>query len=209
MRHDVDLCPDKALCIARIEGDLNVGSTYFFLVSSEFYNIFAPDSLRCLHAISSLGHEIGLHFDAAPYDHGPPAMDAFAEAECQALAAATGRPVEIISFHRPVPYLRGMPDNLGGRSHTYQPKYFNDIEYCSDSAGEWSHGHPFDRQAFMNGKALQLVTHPIWWADEIGLDPKERIRRFFAQRLSRVKLELRSNLTKGPFVGNWIEQIDI
>ena len=47
--------------------------------------------------------------------------------------------------------------------HTYEPKFVKDIGYCSDSRGGWHHGHPLSHSSVKEGKALQLLTHPIWW----------------------------------------------
>ena len=49
LRHDIDLQIEKAVKMAKLEHDMNVSSTYFVLVSSNFYNIFSKrnqDGLR-------------------------------------------------------------------------------------------------------------------------------------------------------------------
>ena len=71
----------------------------------------------------------------------------------------------MISFHRPAKSLLGRTEPLADRPHTYQPKFFSEMAYCSDSRGEWGHGHPFDLDAVTEGRALQLLTHPVWWTN--------------------------------------------
>ena len=55
---------------------------------------------------------------------------------------------------------------LYGIAHTYQNKYFKDMEYISDSGGK----DPSDLiDKFLLSKkdrALQLLLHPIWWQDK-------------------------------------------
>ena len=41
IRHDVDYCPLLALDLALIETKYNISSTFFFLLSSNFYNIIS------------------------------------------------------------------------------------------------------------------------------------------------------------------------
>ena len=62
------------------------------------------------------------------------------------------------------PALRDNPAALAGRRHAYQPRTFSEMGYCSDSRGGWHHGHPLEHEAVVAGRALQLLTHPVWWS---------------------------------------------
>ncbi|MBT3172708.1 MAG: hypothetical protein HN333_14900, partial [Rhodospirillaceae bacterium] len=79
-----------------------------------------------------------------------------------------GRSVPMISFHRPAPALQGREGRIAGRMHAYEPRFFREIGYCSDSRGAWRHGHPLDHAAVVKGKALQLLIHPLWWITPPG-----------------------------------------
>lgn len=57
IRHDVDLKPENSLRIAKIEAELGVRTTYYFRMVPESYN---EDIIL---EISSLGHEIGYHYE--------------------------------------------------------------------------------------------------------------------------------------------------
>jgi len=46
LRHDVDFSLQKALDFARLENLKNISSTYFILVSTNFYNIFLKSLLK-------------------------------------------------------------------------------------------------------------------------------------------------------------------
>lgn len=163
LRHDIDMSLEAAVPIAEAEAALGVSSIYFVLVRSELYNPFAPDGAAALGRIGSLGHEIGLHFDAALYTGS--GLEEAAARECAVLEAFMKRPVRTISFHRPHAELLGREGLLAGRRHAYEPRFFRDMGYCSDSRGAWRHGHPLAHEAVSASQALQLLTHPIWWQD--------------------------------------------
>lgn len=57
LRHDIDDEPEYALKMAQLENEMNIKSTYYFRASE---NIFKQDIIR---EISSLGHEIGYHYE--------------------------------------------------------------------------------------------------------------------------------------------------
>ena len=66
-RHDVDVSMHRAARLAEIEAERGAVATYFVNPRSAFYNLRSPKSRRLLRRIRSLGHEIGLHFDAGAY----------------------------------------------------------------------------------------------------------------------------------------------
>ena len=194
VRHDVDMCLESAVRIAEVENQLEICSHYFVLVGSEFYNLWSPSSQKAMERILTFGHKIGLHFDAARYDNDFDIQNDNAAKECDTLEAITGQAIEIISFHRPSPSVLGSPDPIAGRAHTYQPKYFSAMGYCSDSRGQWHYGHPLEHEAVKNHTALQLLTHPIWWS-LAGKTPAEKLKVFLNQRDAVIKRELAENCT--------------
>ncbi len=159
VRHDVDFCLKRAAKLAKLEADLGLIATYFVLLSSNFYNIFSPDSQQSLREILACGHSIGLHFDPVVHKDLEKGM----AKEKQALESTISREVAIVSFHRPHKDWLNSTSRICGIPHTYEPRYFSEIAYVSDSRGGWHHGHPLDQHAVKNGRALQLLTHPIWW----------------------------------------------
>ena len=68
-RHDVDFSVHRALRLAEIEHKLDVKTTFFFLLHSEYYNIFKKSIYEKIKKIITLGHEIGLHFEYSFYDN--------------------------------------------------------------------------------------------------------------------------------------------
>lgn len=183
LRHDLDMSIQAARRVADVEAALGVTATYFVLVRSDIYNPGAPANQADLAAIAALGHEIGLHFDAAPHADDDAALAAAADQDCALLAMLTGQPVRTISFHRPARRLQGRPGRLAGRSHAYEPRFFHAMGYCSDSRGGWHYGHPLDHPAIAAGRALQLLTHPIWWQADARYDgPVATLDRFRQDR---------------------------
>lgn len=179
LRHDVDLSLDYALQLARRESNVGVRSTYYVLVSTSLYSIAAADSRKILSEIIDLGHHIGLHFDVEQYSGQSDDLDDCAQRECDLLARCTGAPVESVSFHRPAPAYLNRSGSIAGRRHCYEPVFFSEMGYVSDSNGEWRHGHPLDHPAVAQGRAIQLLTHPIWWCNEAPLSTVETMDRFY------------------------------
>lgn len=177
LRHDIDFWPEAALETSAIERDLGVSAIYFMLVGARVYDIDATETKDAIARLQADGHTVALHFDAARYDGDLDSLDRAAAAECATLEQATGRPVPVISFHRPAPALLQHDAPLAGRPHAYQNRYFREIGYCSDSRGKWRFGGPLDNDAVAAGRALQLLTHPIWWAHDDAGDREAALRR--------------------------------
>ena len=57
LRHDVDLLPFNSLNFAKIQNNLHIKGTYYFRAVPESWNV------QVIKEISSLGHEIGYHYE--------------------------------------------------------------------------------------------------------------------------------------------------
>lgn len=182
LRHDLDMSLSAAEPIAALEAEAGVKAHYFVLLRTEMYNPFSAAARATFERLRALGHEIGLHLDASLYGNDADALEAAAARECDALEDAAGAPVRLVSFHRPAPALLGHAWTIAGRRHTYEPRFFKEMGYCSDSRGGWHHGAPLDHPAVAGGRALQLLTHPIWWARSIAGDPVATLDKFRAER---------------------------
>ena len=195
LRHDVDVSLERAASIAQIERNAGWTATYYVMVSTDLYNLGSAAERAHLARIASAGHEIGLHFDVTVLgDVGRDALEAAARAECDWLASVTGKAVTSLSFHRPAPFLQGMEGNFAGLPHSYQPRFFTAIDYCSDSGGSWRNGHPLDRDAIANGQPMQLLTHPIWWTGEAYENVDSKLEEMLAERVQSVRAELWRNI---------------
>ena len=182
LRHDLDMSIQAALPIAEIEAERGMPAHYFVLLRTEMYNPWSEAGCRDLQRLAALGHDIGLHFDAAYYPQDDAAIDAAVARECTVLEALLGRAVTTVSFHRPVQRLQGRAGTVGGRRHAYEPRFSSGMGYCSDSRGGWHHGHPLVHKAVAEGRALQLLTHPVWWQGVTPGDPVAVLERFRVER---------------------------
>jgi len=192
LRHDVDLSLEAALRIGELEAQMGVRSTYFVLVRSVFYNPFSAEAGATMRRLQSLGHSIGLHFDPAACDTSD--IEGSIAAEAKILKLACGGEVAAVSFHRPVSELLHGPEKLAGLWNAYGTRFMQDIGYCSDSRGEWRYGDPLSNAAVREGRALQLLTHPIWWNDTVTA-PAERLDRYLGEKANELARQLAANST--------------
>ena len=169
IRHDVDMSPKKAAKMALVEAEENVYGTYFFMLSSAWYNLLDKENEACLHEISNMGHEIGLHFDISKYeDMEEDDIQHCILRELDVLSTAISCPVKAISWHIPDERLCGKRLNfLEERwvKNAYDPKYFMEFKYLSDSNMNWRED-PFDFMDKEKYPRLQILTHPVWYADQ-------------------------------------------
>lgn len=192
LRHDIDISLDHAVRQAEVNAGLGVSATFFFLTSAEQYNLSSAPGRRALAAIAANGQRIGLHFDAALYEPGDD-LQARAREECDLLATLAGTDLEAVSFHRPVKALQGLAGSFAGFPHAYEPRFFDAIEYCSDSRGRFHHGGPFERDAFASAAPFQFLTHPIWWMRDTELTPIAALLDFVAAREPHLQRNLADN----------------
>lgn len=187
LRHDIDFSVDLAHALAKEEAELGVNATFFFMATSNAYNLFSAHNRRLVREIIAMGHTASLHFDPTVHED----VDAGFREECAALAPLTG-PVEIVSLHRPGDYLLDNNRPLPGARHTYEDCYFRDLAYISDSGGAFAHGHPFETDAFASGRPIQLLLHPIWWT-AAGTCCSDKVRQWQADHLDFITREMVAN----------------
>jgi hypothetical protein len=186
LRHDIDLCLDRAL---------GLSATYYVLVSTQLYSVASTHARRVLRHIVALGHEVGLHFDAENLLDPEASLSDAAERDCEILELCCGQPVTSISFHRPALEYLNWPHPIAGRRHCYEPAFFSDIGYISDSNGGWHHGHPLDHPAVQQGRAIQLLTHPIWWCNDNPTATVQTINQLLDEKSLVLRAELADTVT--------------
>jgi hypothetical protein len=149
IRHDIDYDCELAFKMAEVEHSHGVKSTYFFMLSNPFYNIFSEKNKKYINKIKAFGHNISVHYDFKVGD---------LKKEIDIFESFFDTKINIISIHRPdLTSLNGIDIE-----HTYLPKYFKDIKYFSDSGGKFKYGHPMNSEEFKYGKSIQLLIHPVW-----------------------------------------------
>jgi hypothetical protein len=179
-RHDVDFSMHRAAKLAEIEAEEGAIATYFVNPRCMFYNLLEPGIAAQLDRIRSLGHEIGLHFDASAYATSVWSRDELDKAltrEQTVLESILGSPIRCVSWHNPdlSNLLDFQCDELCGLVSAYSASLHRNYVYCSDSNGYWrfqpmvnviAEGHP----------RLHLLTHPEWWTRE-AMSPAARLER--------------------------------
>lgn len=182
LRHDVDLSPRKAVVMARIEAELGLSSSYFFLVTSPLYNVLDGPNRQVIQRIVDLGHRVGLHFNSHQYWRSEPKMTALHERIEENRAALTipaPETTRAVSFHCPPDW--ALDRDLPGITSTYAPRVFSEITYAADSGQRWRDQGIFDEPLPVR---IQLLTHPgLWGAND-------------EQYIQRVTRELKTTLDR-------------
>jgi hypothetical protein len=171
LRHDIDISLKAALEIAWVEHELGFQATYFVMLSSPFYNVLSTESARLLEQIHNYGHDIALHLDLQDY-HGQ-RLDVAHEIEILAHFYPYVKR-DIASVHSPRTLSSIPVEEARPIYRVYYLAQRGDLAYISDSTGRWRYGHPLQSAAFREKKALQLLTHPIWWVAE-GATPRQKL----------------------------------
>lgn len=170
LRHDVDLSPLAALRMAKQEQNKDITSTYFFLLGESIYNAASREVRGIISQIERMGHEIGLHFNTHRYwetHPGKEQVQVAVQEECTILSALINGDVTVVSFHIPPSWVLG--EQYSGFTSTYEPRFFGDHCYVSDSKQKWRQLNPFDGDV---PQEHQVVIHPgLWSHQDAHLEP--------------------------------------
>jgi len=194
LRHDVDICLNRAYKLAQIEAELGYHAIYYVLPSSPFYNVLSIENSNLIRKISELGHEIGLHLEL----EGDADLQKKADFEAGILSQISRTPITSLSFHRPTANaskVKFTELELEGYLSAYNKSLFSDIAYVSDSRGAWHYGHPLEHEAVKNRTAMQLLTHPLWWTKDALCAPEEDLASMRAE-LDQRNVEMMSETFK-------------
>ncbi len=179
-RHDLDFSVHRGLCLARIEVEENVRSTWFVNPHSNFYNINEKPIRTRLRRIVEMGHWVGLHFDPGSYGYATWTTDELRRvlrAERDIVQSVCDASVDVVSWHNPDVngLLAVTEERVADMINCYSDNMRSRYEYASDSNGYWrfksismilEEGH----------ERLQILTHPGWWTPD-PMAPRDRIER--------------------------------
>ena len=187
-RHDVDLSMHEALNLAKIENILNVKATYFLLPHSEFYNLYEKSITNLVNEITSLGHNIGLHFDPIYYNvTSKEELEYWLNFEKDIIEKIFHNKVNVFSFHNPTEEMLSFDElSYAGMINTYAKELKESVAYCSDSNGYWRFKRMYDVINEEKPMKLQILTHPEWWTEEI-MSPKKKVWRCIDKRAEKNK----------------------
>ena len=194
LRHDIDTSLEKAVELARVEQELGVSSTYFVLLTSDFYNVASKRSLEKLRVIQSMGHELGLHFDEKAYPDGTSDETVVRILhERDVLASILGTPVTTVSMHRPSRKTLEADLKIPGMVNSYGKTFFHDFKYLSDSCRRWR--EPVE-EIIQSGEydRLHILTHAFWYCD-CEEDISTTVRNFIASANGDRYRQMADNIT--------------
>ncbi len=164
IRHDIDYDLHKAYEFASFEQELGVKSTYFLLLTGDFYNVFSHNSQKCIQGIVKAGHKIGLHFDETRYV-GESEKNCFIgkiEWEAGILSEVVGKKVQAVSMHRPSERMLNWDLEIPDMFNTYSKEFFSNYKYFSDSRRRWR--EPIiEALGEKKYKNIQVLIHPFWY----------------------------------------------
>lgn len=172
LRHDIDFDIDAALNMAEIEYENNIKSTYFVIVTSDFYNVHSLESRIKLKRIVELGHEIGVHYDELAYPNDIGNIDKIIkniQQEGTILEDIVGQTITTVSMHRPSQEIIEKNISIPGFINSYGIEFFHEFKYVSDSRRCWR--EPIEKYIDEEKyDKLHILTHPFWYKDEeLGL----------------------------------------
>lgn len=173
LRHDIDYDINMALNLAKIEHELGAKSTYFILLTSDFYNVCSVQTIRIIKQLHNYGHEIGLHFDELSYDVDVDVVQAIKN-ECEIMSNIIGIPVTSVSMHRPSQKTLNANYKIDGIINSYDQVFFKEFKYISDSRCNWRE-KPFE--VIKEYDKIHVLTHPFWYTDK-NLSINESVSTF-------------------------------
>ena len=165
MRHDIDFSLNAAQVMAQREQACGVKSTFYFMIRSNFYNLFSPEAKQTVCDISNLGHRVGLHFWYGANEMGNldlHHLEEVIQSEFSMIEYYYGNIFSrTVSFHNPPKEVLGL--RLENCVNAYDDKYFKDIKYLSESNQNWREGDLY--QIIEEGRynRLQILIHPVLW----------------------------------------------
>lgn len=168
LRHDVDIDLQQALSMAQIEYKYKIKSTYFILLTSNFYNIQSYKNRCIIQQVQDMGHTIGLHFDEMSYPQAIGNVDKVGEKikkELNILSKILETDIAVFSYHRPTKRILDADIEIQGTINSYANLFFKQFKYLSDSRMYWREP-VLDIIREKKHTQLHILTHPIWYHNE-------------------------------------------
>lgn len=163
IRHDIDANVSAAHVMAKIEHERDIKTTYCVMIRSPLYNIFSRHDSRYLEKILEMGHEIGLHYDAAFHKKCEFSLSQSISEEISILETMFDTCVDVVSFHQPDAMILKGNLSIPYKVNTYNKTDMSGYMYISDSNMRFSHENPFDVLNSGTYNRLHLLIHPLWW----------------------------------------------
>jgi hypothetical protein len=174
------------LRLAEVELTADVRSSFFFLTTSDTYNVASARNRAMLRELCASGFEIGLHFDPTLYDmENPDTLQRAVQHEALVLGDAAGYPVTSVSLHNPSGH--GRYPLFDGFLNAYDPRIFGPDKYLSDSRMCFARDVWDFLKAGETG-VIQLLLHPLHYQERDAQYPAPMVE--YIERLTSVVHEI-------------------
>lgn len=188
LRHDIDFSIENALYIAEVENKLNIKSYYFFMLSSNTYNLLSEFNKNLVFKIKDLGHIISIHFDPKIYND----INKSFTKEKKTFDSFFSTDIDLVSIHRPGIFLKQNNHKLPKVRHTYEDRYFKKMNYLSDSGGRDITKQLRELKPNLESMPIHLLLHPIWWTSENNT-VNSTLNSWISKKYNFLKEETRKN----------------
>lgn len=203
LRHDVDFDIEAAYQLALIEAECDIRSTFFFLTTCHTYNPLSSTNQKKLREMQKMGFEIGLHFDPTVYgDVSGRKLKEFVDKEADILTSITSAPVNSISLHNPS--VHGQYPLFEGYCNAYDPKFFSDKSYLSDSRMDFRGKNPYEFVERVKEHPIQILLHPLHYSEHSSSYPE-----IFCEHIKNYANDIHNEFTINSTYSNQISQTDL
>lgn len=179
LRHDIDADLQAATCMARVENELKVKTTYFLMLRSPCYNLMGRENFQRTEEILQLGHDIGLHYDQGFDEKRQVSTEQtleFIQEEIHWMEKQFKTKIHAVSFHQPGPAILQNQLILKDQVNTYDRKKLATFTYFSDSNRHFPMvndlGNITKALSLKFPENIQLLTHPMWWVYDFDTTEK-------------------------------------
>jgi len=177
LRHDIDFSVIEALKMAKLEYEMGVNATYFFMISSNTYNLLSGNNQSIVRDIQKLGHDVSLHFDPTVYTD----VNSGFQSEKLIFENIFNEKIKFVSVHRPGDFLNNNNRKLPGSRHTYEDEFFREMNYISDSGGKDISQKLLELAQSSGEISLHILIHPIWWTN-FASTPTETLNNWLSNQ---------------------------
>ena len=193
IRHDIDFDLDKALVMANIENKIGVKSTFFIMVTCEYYNVLSVNSKKVINQIKSLGHEIGIHFDPSICnDYEKEFFD-----EVSVLENIIGKKISSVSLHNPSAH--GIYPLFENFNNSYFEPFYTEEFYISDSCFDFRGKDISSFVEKIKENSIQVLIHPIHFSVNGGKEYIPILNEMIKNRTEKMINHLKRNKSFNRF----------
>ncbi|MBI2022996.1 hypothetical protein HYT01_00325 [Candidatus Giovannonibacteria bacterium] len=167
MRHDIDHKLSLVQNFLIIENSLGIKATYFIRMHGG-YNPMSFENHSIVKDLSSAGHELGLHYDAAFARLFKEDPENFFKRDKDIFERIINAKISGVSCHEPnnsdgeFLVTDENKDKFDLLYQAYSSLFLKDMKYISDSSARWREGCMC---SFIEKEVprLCILTHPLWW----------------------------------------------